>query len=399
MASGDKKKRTNAVSRVPRPGILLPWVGPIGVELQSMITNNPIWDRSAWDGLPELTGRVKTDVCVVGLGGSGLSCLEELAGRGIAAIGIDAGKVGGAAAGRNGGFLLAGSAAFYHHSNETIGREKARETYAATLAEIDRLVERWPEVVRRTGSLRIAASPEEESDCRVQLAAMEADGWPASWYEGPEGRGLLIPSDGVFQPLTRCRHLATALLSQGIPLYEETPALEISGEKVVTPRGVIDCRVVIVAVDGRLEMVLPELAGQVRTARLQMLATAPAPEVSFPRPVYRRWGYEYWQQLPGGEIALGGFRDRGGDAEWTTTPTPSPTIQTALERFLREDLQVTAPITHRWAASVGYTSTGVPISQQVRPGVWAIGGYNGTGNIIGSLLGRRVARVVAMTLA
>jgi len=41
----------------------------------------------------------------------------------------------------------------------------------------------------------------------------------------------------------------------------------------------------------------------------------------------------------------------------------------------------------------------VPISQQVRPGVWAIGGYNGTGNIIGSLLGRRVARVVAMSLA
>ncbi|MFN7624247.1 MAG: FAD-dependent oxidoreductase, partial [Acidobacteriota bacterium] len=128
--------------------------------------NNPIWDTSAWDGLPVLAGRVQTDVCVVGLGGSGLSCLEELAGRGIAAIGIDAGKVGGGAAGRNGGFLLAGSAAFYHHSIETLGREKARETYAATLAEIDRLVERWPEVVRRTGSLRIAASPEEEQDCR-----------------------------------------------------------------------------------------------------------------------------------------------------------------------------------------------------------------------------------------
>ncbi|MFN7623262.1 MAG: NAD(P)/FAD-dependent oxidoreductase, partial [Acidobacteriota bacterium] len=249
------------------------------------------------------------------------------------------------------------------------------------------------------GSLRIAASPVEEQDCRVQLAAMEADGWPASWYEGPEGRGLLIPSDGVFQPLTRCRHLATALVNEGIPLYEETPALEISGEQVVTPHGVIDCRIVIVAVDGRLEIVLPELAGQVRTARLQMLATAPAPEVSFPRPVYRRWGYEYWQQLPGGEIALGGFRDRGGDAEWTTTSTPSPAIQIALERFLREDLRVTAPITHHWAASVGYTRSGVPISQQVRPGVWAIGGYNGTGNIIGSLLGRRVARVVAMSLA
>lgn len=361
--------------------------------------NSPIWDRSAWEDLPRLEGQVKTDVCVVGLGGSGLSCLEELAEHGVAAIGIDAGMVGGGAAGRNGGFLLAGSAAFYHRSIETIGREKARQTYAATLAEIDRLVERWPEVVRRTGSLRIAASPEEENDCRLQLAAMEADGWPATWYEGPEGRGLLIPSDGVFQPLARCRRLAADLLKAGITLYEGTPARQISGERVVTPDGAIDCRVVIVAVDGRLEEVLPELAGQVRTARLQMLGTAPAPEVSFPRPVYYRWGYEYWQQLPGGEIALGGFRDRGGDEEWTTSSLPSPTIQTALERFLREDLRVTAPITHRWAASVGYTRSGIPISQQVRPGVWAIGGYNGTGNIIGSLLGRRVARVVAMSLS
>lgn len=359
---------------------------------------DPIWNDAPGLSLPRLAGEASAEVCVIGLGGSGLSCLEELTRRGCAAIGIDAGEVGGGAAGRNGGFLLAGSAAFYHRSIATVGREMAREIYRGTLAEIDRMVERWPGLVRRTGSLRIAASAAEEADCRVQLAAMEADGWPVEWYEGPEGRGLLIPSDGVFQPLARCRQLARELTARGVRLGEQTPALAISGERVVTAHGVISCRAVVVAVDGRLELVLPELAGRVRTARLQMLGTAPAPEVSFPRPVYRRWGYEYWQQRPDGAIALGGYRDRGGEAEWTSEAVPSSPIQTALEQFLREEIGVTAPITHRWAAPVGYTPSGIPISDEVRPGVWAIGGYNGTGNIVGARLGRQIARQVCESL-
>lgn len=48
-----------------------------------------------------------------------------------------------------------------------------------------------------------------------------------------------------------------------------------------------------------------------------MLATAPATDVKFARPVYRREGYDYWQQLPDGSIALGGFRDQEIEKEWT----------------------------------------------------------------------------------
>src|SRR5206468_9665769 len=121
-----------------------------------------------------------------------------------------------------------------------------------------------------------------------------------------------------------------------------------------TPGGRVRCGAVVVAVDGRLERLLPELEGTVRTARLQMLATAPAPEVRYPRPVYYRYGYEYWQQLADGRVALGGFRDRAGEGEWTHDARPSAWVQAEMERFLRERVGVTAPVTHRWAASVGY---------------------------------------------
>ena len=83
--------------------------------------------------------------------------------------------------------------------------------------------------------------------------------------------------------------------------------------------------------------------------------------MNFSRPVYYRQGYEYWQQLPDGSIALGGFRDHALEEEWTSDDLPTERIQGLLEKFLRDHLKVRAPVTHRWAASVGYTPDGLPI--------------------------------------
>ncbi|GIW24096.1 FAD-binding oxidoreductase [Meiothermus sp.] len=354
--------------------------------------NTPVWDDGNWRGLPRLEGDLETEICVVGLGGSGLSAILELLRLGRKVIGLDAASVAGGAAGRNGGFLLAGVAKFYHQSVAEHGRDLARALYRATLEQIERMKQETPQAIRPVGSLRIAASAEELADCAAHLEALRADGFEAEPYAGPEGEGLLIPSDAAFNPLLRCRALARQALEAGARLFEHTPALRISGQEVQTPLGQVRCQKVLVAVDGKLEQVLPELRGRVRTARLQMLATAPVSR-RFPRPVYRRWGFDYWQQLPDGRIALGGMRDAGGEAEWTTETAPSEAVQIRLEQLL-EQLDVRAPITHRWAASVAYTPSGLPIAEEVRPDVWAIGAYNGTGNVVGAMLGREVAWVL-----
>lgn len=78
-------------------------------------------------------------------------------------------------------------------------------------------------------------------------------------------------------------------------LYSNTEVTNIEATRVITKNGVVKCHRVVVAVDGRLEDLIPELKGRVRTARLQMLATCPAPEVKLALPVYRRYGYDYWQ--------------------------------------------------------------------------------------------------------
>ena len=345
-----------------------------------MIAGKGVWEDGTWTGLPRLDGEATADVCVIGLGGSGLTAVQELEARGARVVGLDAGAVGGGAAGRNGGFLLAGLARPYHHAVAQLGRSTASLLYRRTLEEMDRTLH-----TRRVGSLRIESAPELLADARAQAAALRADGFDAVDYSGAEGEGVLFPDDGVLQPLLRVRSLAQQAVSS---LFEHSPVTSVTGSLVTTTHGSVRCGAVVVAVDGSLDLLLPEVP--VRTVRLQMLATAPvAPR--WTRPVYYRDGYEYWQQLPDGRVALGGFRDLGGAEEQTRSADPSYRVQEALDRFLREHLGVDAPVTHRWAASVGFTEDHLPFLGEVRPGVWACGGYSGTGNVIGALCARQAA--------
>ncbi|HET7537572.1 MAG TPA: FAD-dependent oxidoreductase [Candidatus Didemnitutus sp.] len=355
--------------------------------------NIPLWDDGSWVPRSRLEGTLRADVCVIGLGGSGLAALEELSALGVNAVGLDARTVGAGAAGRSGGFVLAGLAKFYHETVALFGEEAAAAIYRATANEIQRQARDLPDCIRLTGSLRIAADAEEIDDCRIHLAALKYSGFAAEWYRGPEGEGVLLGTDGVMQPLRRVQKIANRLRARKVSLYENSPVTRLLPGQAVTAHGVVHCDSMIVAVDGRLDQIFPELGSRLRTARLQMLGTAPAPEVKFSRPVYWRHGFEYWQQLPDGSIALGGFRDHALDTEWTHDGEPTELIQGLLEKFLREHLKVRAPITHRWAASVGYTRDGLPVLEEVQPKIWAVGGYNGTGNIVGALSARAAARL------
>ena len=161
----------------------------------------------------------------------------------------------------------------------------------------------------------------------------------------------------------------------------------MDSKRVVTEHGLISADVVLVAVDGRLDALLPQLAGRVRTARLQMLATQPVGK-RLPCPVYGRWGYDYAQQDAAGRILAGGGRDRFVDDEWTSETTPTPPVQAWVEQVAARMAGGPVEVTHRWAASVGYTPDGKPLCVEVAPGVVACCGYSGTGNLVGPLTAR-----------
>lgn len=356
--------------------------------------NDVLWNQSPWVAGPSVQTALRCDVCVVGLGASGLTALSLLTQHGIHAIGIDAGMVGAGAAGANGGFILAGIAAFHHDAVQVLGNQRATRLYQRTLGELALLRASEPSFEGR-GSIRLAQDDAEYADCVAQYHVMRADGLPVEHYQGPEGRGILIPTDGVFQPLDRVRRLALELRAQGVLLYERSPVTAIESGGFLANGHRVTCRHVVVAVDGKLELLLPELADIVRTTRLQMLATVPDQTVCITRPVYYNYGFDYWQQRRDGSIAIGGARDQFEAAEWGHAAHPTEPVQTAIEARLRTVVGSTAPIRYRWAASVAYRTDDIrPFVGQVRPGVWACGGYSGTGNLVGTLCARDIAGAI-----
>ncbi len=357
-------------------------------------TAHPVWgDPAAWENPTALEGEATADVCVVGLGGSGLAAVGAALDAGASVVGIDAGPVAGGAAGRNGGFLLAGCALFHHAAVEAWGEERAVGIYQESLVELDRLEAELGGIVRRVGSLRIPASAEEEEDCALQLAALERHELPARQAEGPTGAGVFIPGDGSVQPLERCRLLAGRARARGARLYCDSPALELAGDRVRTPAGEVACSAVIVCVDGGIELLLPELEDQARSSRLQMLATEPVAPGTIPCPVYDNWGYEYWQQTADGSVALGGGRGTYGEAEWGRPAETGAEVQALLDRLLRERVGIEAAVTHRWAGVIAYTPDRLPVFAEVRPGVIAVGAYSGHGNVLGSACGRAATAI------
>ena len=175
------------------------------------------WDAdpavAAWPGLPPLEGEATADACVIGLGGSGLAAVEAFAEAGLTVIGVDAGRVGAGAAGRNGGFLLGGGALAFHEAVHSWGADLAVALYRATLAELDRLAEQLgPDALRRAGSIRLAGLPggdedrkAELADCARQEQAMRAAGLAVERYSGPLGRGRRGRTSCSCSPTTSAR--------------------------------------------------------------------------------------------------------------------------------------------------------------------------------------------------
>ncbi len=363
------------------------------------------WDSDAvvasWSGRPPLDGDRVADACVVGLGASGLAAVDALVERGLDVVGVDAGRVAAGAAGRNGGFLIAGPEPPLHDAVAKWG-ESAVDLYRATLAEIDRLEALLgAAVVRRVGSIRLAGLPgdpqsdaeaADRADCAAQASALRAYGIAVEEYVGPLGRGLYRPDDAATNPAVRAIELATRVGARA-RLHEHTHVRSVAPGRVVTERGTVSAGTIVVAIDGRLDVLLPQLEWRLRTARLQMLAAEPGPP-RLPCPVYGRWGYDYAQQLPDGRLYVGGGRDRFLTEEWTHDTRPTAPVQGYIETVAARMAGGPVRPTHRWAASVGFTPDARPLCTEVADAVVAIGGYNGCGNLVGPVVARAAVALV-----
>jgi gamma-glutamylputrescine oxidase len=364
----------------------------------------PYWLDYPYQPRPPLESDISADVCVIGAGVGGLSCARELARRGFDTVVLEARTVASGASGRNGGFLLAGAAPFHLDARERWGHEPARRLYARTV-EVQRELYALAEglgagdAMRRVGSLRLATSEEEAGHVRRHVDALREDGFAAELVERADlerplqhigHAGCLVDHDGALQPAHWIRALAQDAENAGARIFEGTRAQ--TGHPVIANGSAVKATHTVMAADGGSSALVPT----VRSRRLHMIATAPLGERVVSTLVYARYGYEYFQQTPDGRIALGGFSDLDGPGSYTDVEEGSPAVWERLERYLHEDLGVVeAEITHRWVGIVGFSEGDRPFAGRLREGLYALGGYSGTGNVIGFIAGRGVAELIA----
>ena len=150
---------------------------------------------------------------------------------------------------------------------------------------------------------------------------------------------------------------------------------------------------VILATNAYTPQLVPSV--KIQPTRAQMLATAPESTSVTDMPVYSNFGYRYWRQLASGEVLIGGWRDTSVETEKTFDDEPTAEIQEHLDRAI-DELRVKAEVTHRWAGTMGFTESGLPMAGPLEglPNVYICAGFTGHGMGFAFMTAKQVAEQI-----
>ncbi|RMV82801.1 Fad dependent oxidoreductase [Pseudomonas coronafaciens pv. garcae] len=210
----------------------------------------------------------EVDVAIVGAGFTGLSAAIALAKKGASVAVFEAGLVGNAASGRNGGMCNNGFAQDYYALSTAIGRERANMLYRAFDAGVSKVESLIAEEgidcsFKRVGKLKLAAKPEHFDKLARSQALMEQECDPDTYMLTREQLSSEIGSDRYFGGLVFGKSagmhvgrygqgLAEAAARRGVRIYENAPVLGLSRQtgtvhQVKTPRGEVRAKQVLLA--------------------------------------------------------------------------------------------------------------------------------------------------------
>ncbi len=374
---------------------------------------------------PALTTDVDADVCIVGAGYTGLWTAYYLARAepGLRIVVVEREFAGFGASGRNGGQLTGGleynreKYAKARGHPAVVAMERAlRDTVDEVIAVADR--ERIDADIVKGGHLRVATSPAQWARLRHEQRRGER------WGVGPADAVLLDrgetlrrlriagaqgsrfqPDAARLQPAKLVRGLADVVAALDVPIFENTPVLEIRPRQVVTARGSVHAPIVVRATEG----FTPQLPGMRRSwlpMNSAMIVTDPLPD--------RLWeevgwagvetlgdaahGYIYAQRTADGRVAIGGrgIPYRYGSRTDVLGRTQDSTIGmlAAMLGRLFPPLRG-APIAHAWCGVLGVprdwcATVGVDRATGI---AWA-GGYVGLGLASSNLAGRTLRDLI-----
>lgn len=365
------------------------------------------------------------EIAVIGGGLLGSSTAYWLARAGKSVALFEARTLAAGATGRNGGFMVEGTAASYLEAIALHGHDAARAVWALTHENRAMLRQLLADEsidcdYREVGDLRLALSAEEYERQQRIIAALHADGWQAELLDraqtqehigvelGPSIVGsVFVRENGLLHSARFVHGLANAAQRHGAQIFQRQPVLKIeqstAGLRLHLPERTVTAQAVVIAVNAWSDLLVRELHNLIIPVRGQVLAYAPI------RPVFRCGMHatfmptgEYWQQTPDGTIVLGGCRAIALNQDvGVRQAVPTREVQAAIEHVLPQlfpALSNELRVVQRWAGLMAFTSDASPIADRV-PGLdnaWVVGGFSGHGMPFGLRLGQLLAEAVQL---
>jgi gamma-glutamylputrescine oxidase len=364
---------------------------------------------------PQLEGRLRADVAIIGGGYTGLSTLLHLAERGYDAVLLEAAEIGAGASGRNGGQLSSGQRVAQPALQRLVGDERARLLWqlaedAKALVK-ERIARHAIPCDLKPGILDAAHKPAHAVDLqreaeflhtrygypharyvpRAEMAAMLG----TSRYSG----GLLDRDGGHLHPLNYARGLARAALEAGGRIFEQSRVVRIDDGRepvAVTRRGEIRARHLVLAMNGYLGRLVPGIAGRIMPLNSFMLATAPLGEAGA-RALIRddvavadtKHVVDYFRLSADHRLLFGG-------GETYTRRVPADLKGFVRRHMLRVFPQLdNVPIDYAWGGTLAITRTRLPHFARLAPNVFVAHGYSGQGLALATLAGQLIADAIA----
>ena len=241
----------------------------------------------------QLRSNIKTQICVIGGGFTGLNTAINLAKKGYEVVLIESEQIGWGASGRNGGQLISGFSFSDHFEKKGIEDDiKNMWQLGAKSADLvrERISEFSIECDLKDGFIDVATNRKHMDDLINRCSEWNDSGYhhelqlvdeiQVKKYVNSEAYvgGLIDSGSGHIHPLNLCLGEAKAASELGVVIYENTNAIEVSEGspvKVLTSNGSIEADSIVIAANAYIGGLNKKLRRMVMPAASCIIATEP----------------------------------------------------------------------------------------------------------------------------
>ena len=360
--------------------------------------------------MPRLSGEMRTDVCIIGGGYTGLSAALHLATAGAKVLLLEACEIGFAASGRNGGQVHPGHRKDQATLEHWLGRQQAHDLWSLSeearqlvfdLAEQNCELKRG--LVIAAHNKRAARDLAQDADYLLtnyayrEARMLDRHATQAALGTDVYEAARLDMGGGHLHPLKYARTLAAKAALAGAEIYEYSPALRIDDgvrPSVQTPNGTVSADHVLLACDAFTAELAPQLASYIAHVESFIIATTPL------SPEFRdkvipcdgavadtRHVLDYYRKSADGRLLFA-----GREAYWTP---PGDVARLVRPRMLKVFPHLSGvPIEFGWSGTVGITRTRMPHFGRIGPRTLFAHGYSGHGVALATLGGKALSEAV-----